>query len=159
MGPIEDSAWIDECGKLRLTHEKLFVEAIAAHPNTPGMLIFKPHSNRITHNQRKYFFGVIVNIIHSYFQAVGNDEVRKINVVNFLKERFLFREEMCPITHRFQKVYISLSDNDGAMSHAEFTENKEAIQRWAAETLNGLYIPDPDKNWKMYKKNETISNT
>lgn len=151
MNDISSSAFIDQFGKLQVQHRDLFTKAIAAHPNTPGELIFKPHRNRISHNQRKYFFGVVVEIIHAHFYAAGDEEVKKINVYNFLKERFLFREQMCPITHRFIKVYISLGDNEAAMNRDEFTEKKEEIQRWAMTTLS-LEIPDPDPNWRMYKK-------
>src|SRR5574337_752452 len=108
MNDICSSAFIDQHGKLQIQHRDKFTQAIAAHPNTPGEVVFRPHKNRVSANQRKYFFGVIVGILYAYFQMMGDDEVKKVNVYNFLKEQFLFREQMCPITHRFIKVYMSL---------------------------------------------------
>lgn len=150
MEEIETTAFIDTDGKLQINHRDKFIAAISGHPNTAGTLKFLPHSNRVTHNQRKYFFGVVVKIIYSYFQAIGDESVKKVHVYNFLKERFLFREEMCPITNRFIKVYMSLGDNEAGMNHSEFTEKKEQIQQWCSEKFD-LYIPDPDPNWKMYR--------
>lgn len=153
MPKIETSAFIDIHGVLQIHDREKFSRALKGQPNTPGTITFEPIKNKITHAQRKYFYGVIVEILQAFFITTGDDEVKKIDVMDLLKDRFLFREKMCPITHKYMKVPISLSDNEGSMTRAEFTEKKEAIQKWAMETLE-LELPEPDPNWRMYKKND-----
>lgn len=152
MEAISTSAFIDATGKLDLHNRASFAATIACYPNTPGTISFEPHRNSISHNQRKYFYGVVVEILHSFFVSTGErpEETTKEDVMDFIKDRFLFREKLCPITSRYIKVYISLSANKGSMTMEEFTEKKEAIQQWAMEKLR-LEIPEPDKNWRMYK--------
>lgn len=150
MDEIKTPAFIDENGKLQLQHRDSFASTIACFPNTAGTLIFEPHRNRISHNQRKYFFGVIVDLLEGFFTASGT-ECTKQDVLDMLKDRFLFREKLCPITHKYIRVPISMSAAEGGMDMKEFSEKKEAIQKWGAEVLH-LEIPDPDKNWRMYKK-------
>lgn len=152
MDDIDFTGFIDEHGRLKITNDAHLKASIACYPNTPIIGKISPFRNRITHNQRKYFFGVIVNALYAFFNSTGN-EVTKADVYDFLKERFLFREKMCPISHRFIRVYISLSDKEGSMTREEFTEKKEAIQRWGAETLR-LDLPDPDPAWRMYKQSK-----
>lgn len=150
MEEIKTPCFIDANGKLQLQHRDSFAATIACFPNHAGTLIFEPHKNRISANQRKYFFGVFVEQLEAFFTSTGV-ECTKADIYDLLKEKFLFREKMCPIQNRYIKVYISLSDNDGSMTHQEFTDKKEAIQKWSAEVLN-LVLPEPDPNWRMYKK-------
>ena len=156
MEPITTSAYITAEGKLDLHYRSRFAASIACFPDTAGTITFEPHKNSISHNQRKYFYGVIVDILHAFFVSTGErpEEVKKEDVLDFIKDRFLFREKLCPIANRYIKVYISLSANKGGMTMEEFTEKKEAIQQWAMEKLN-LDIPEPDKNWRMYKPLKT----
>jgi hypothetical protein len=150
MQKISTTGFIDEQGKLQIAERDRFIEAVAAHPGTSVVITVDKIRNGISHRQRAYFYGVIVEVLHGFFQGTGV-ECTKDDVMNLLKDRFLFREQLCPITSKYMKVYISMSSNEGAMDMVEFTEKKEAIQRWGAEKLN-LEIPDPDPNWRMYKK-------
>jgi len=158
MEDIWTSATIDDNGTLVLHDRPAFAATLACFPGTAGRIVFEPHRNVISHNQRKYFFGVIVDILHAFFVTTGEDNVTKADVYDFLKERFLFREKMCPITHKYIKVPISMSDKDGSMDMKEFSEKKEAIQKWGSTTL-GIDIPEPDKNWRMYKKEKENERT
>lgn len=153
MKTVIDTGFIDENGKLQITHQARFVKAIAAFPNTPVEIVVSPVRNGITHKQRRYFFGVIVDLLHSFFEGTGV-RCTKQDVLDLLKDRFLYREHLCPITSKYLKVPISLSNSEKAMTKEEFQKAKEAIQQWGAETLGGLDIPDPDPQWRMYKENK-----
>lgn len=156
MDEIKTPAFIDEHGKLQLQHRDSFAATIACFPNHAGTLIFEPHKNRISHNQRKYFFGVIVDLLEAFFTSTGV-ECTKQDVLDLLKQNFLFREKLCPITNKYMRVPISMSDSEGGMDMKEFTEKKDAIQKWGAEVLK-IEIPDPDKNWRMHKKEKEDKN-
>lgn len=139
-----------EHGKLLLSQDKWFRRCIAEAKDCSVVLICERLSDGITNQQRRYFYGVVVDVLHSFFTSTG-EEYSKQDIVDFLKDRFLFREKMCPIGRSYLKVPISLGKNERGMTMEEFQEKKEAIQRWGAEKL-GLDIPDPDPNYRMYKK-------
>jgi hypothetical protein len=73
------------------------------------------------------------------------------DVVNFLKDKFLYYEKMCPITGKYIKIPYSLGNNDEGLPIEIFTEKKELIQQFGAEILD-IQIPEPNPNYKMYKK-------
>ena len=104
-------------------------------------------SDRITHNQRKYFYGVIVNVLLQFYRDNGY-EVDQQDVVDHLKDQFMYRMKLSNITGEYVKVPISLSDSDEGMNQEEFQEKKEQIQRYYSGSVD---IPDPDKNWRLWK--------
>lgn len=157
MEEIKTTFYITNDGKLRLNNEAAFKAAVTCFPGAAGTLTLEPHRNRISHNQRKYFFGVVVEILQVFFEGTGV-QCTKQDVLDLLKDRYLFREKLCPITGRFMKVPISLSDSDGAMTHQEFQKAYESIVQWGVETLN-VDIPPPDPNWRMYKKEKDATST
>jgi hypothetical protein len=110
-------------------------------------VILRTHSNTISNQQRRYFFGVIADIMLTMFNDAGT-KCDLNDVIMFLKEKWLFREELNPITGRVIKSHISLSDNSTGLSREEFQKHKESIQQFAMENLN-TEIPDPDPNWRM----------
>lgn len=150
MKEIDFTGYIDANGTLQISGNDALKAAIKANPNTAVVGKISPFRNTISGAQRRYFFGVIADILLAFFKSTGVD-CTKDDVVDLLKDRFLFREQMCPITGRYNKKPISLSDREKSLTREEFSEKKESIQRWAAESLNGLYIPDPDPNWRLYK--------
>ena len=104
-------------------------------------------SDRITHNQRKYFYGVIVNVLLQFYLDNGY-EVDHQDVVDHLKDKFMYQMKLSSITGEYVKVPISLSDSDEGMNQEEFQEKKEQIQRYYSGSVD---IPDPDKNWRLWK--------
>ena len=99
----------------------------------------------ITGRQRRYFFGVIAKRIMIRLNELGN-RVDLDKVVFFLKENFLYRMELEPISGRVIKKHISLSDSDEEpLTKEEFNVKKEEIQQWASEQLQ-TNIPDPNEN-------------
>ncbi len=152
MEPIKDSAFIDASGKLTLVHAATFAAAIACFPNTPGTVTFEPEKRGISHQQRKYFFGVVCEVLVAFFESTGV-RCTKQDVLIFLKDRFLFKEVLSPIDGRFMKVPISLSAGEKALTKEEFNKCYEAIVEWAATKLE-LHIPSPDPNYKMFRENK-----
>jgi len=141
--PIRFHAFTDSSGRLQIPSREAFLEALRAHPDLSGEIIFQPYHNGISNRQRRYFYGVVVEVLHGFFLSTGVS-CSKQDVVEMLKDKFMFREKLCPITSRYVKVPISLSANDGAMTKEEFQDKKEAIQRWAAEVLS-VDVPNPSE--------------
>ena len=139
-----------QSGKLILSSRQWFSECISKSQDCQVEITVTKFLSGITHQQRKYFYGVVVDILYEFFKQSG-DEYDKADIVDFLKDRFMYREKMCKISRMYLKVPISLGNNDRGMTMEEFQEKKEAIQRWAIERL-GIDIPEPDPNWRVYKK-------
>jgi hypothetical protein len=116
-----------------------------------GDVEFIPHSENITHQQRKYFYGLLAKMICERLNFLGTNSVTVPDVVNFLKDKFLYYEKMCPITGKYIKIPYSLGNNDEGLPIEIFTEKKELIQQFGAEILD-IQIPEPNPNYKMYKK-------
>lgn len=150
MQPIKATGFISIHGRLTLSDEQRFKQELAAHPDTAVEVTVEKIKDGISGQQRKYFFAIVVGTLHAFFLSTGT-ECTKQDVLDFLKDRFLFREKLSPIDGRFHKVPISLGSGEKALTKEEFNTAKEAIQMWASTTLN-LVIEDPDKNYKMYKE-------
>lgn len=137
-------------GKLILYYEDYFKGRIAKTDDCECEVIIRTQSNNISNQQRRYFFGVIAEIMLISFNHLGT-KCDLDDIVTFIKEKWLYREEINPITGRVIKSHISLSDSSKGLSKEEFQIAKEAIQQFAIENLN-TEIPDPDPNWRMYRE-------
>ena len=106
-------------------------------------LIIEAMPNRISHQQRKYFFGVVVDRIRLGFLDKGIitsvDEIRAL-----LNELFIHRLEYNPVLDTTLKVPISLSNSSKGIDKAEFNAIKEHIQRHAMQEWS-IEIPDPNE--------------
>lgn len=106
-------------------------------------LTIEPETNNISHAQRKYFFGVVVDRIRLGFLDKGIvttvDEIRAL-----LNELFIYRLEYNPVLDTTLKVPISLSNSSKGIDKAEFNDIKERIQHHAI-TEWGIEIPDPNE--------------
>jgi hypothetical protein len=99
----------------------------------------------ISAKQRRYFYGVVATRIEKRLNELGN-RVDKDKVVFFLKENFLYRMVMEPISGKVIKKHISLSESDDEpLTKEEFQRHKEEIQQWAIQQID-LNIPDPNEN-------------
>lgn len=154
MPEIVAKGRIDSDGKLHIDDAATFKANLFCYPEHPVIVTVATAAANITANQRNYFYGVVVETLRVFFSA-GGEKYDKETIVEFLKDKFLFREKMNPIGNRYIKVPISLSNSDTAMTIEEFTDKKEDIQRWAAQTLN-LDIPDPDKDFIYHKKQKHV---
>jgi len=106
-------------------------------------LTIEPVTDNISHQQRKYFFGVVISDLQSGFAnkgiAVSVQELRTL-----LETLFMFREEYNPILDTTLKARISLSNSPKGISKEEFNTIKNAIQQHAATEWD-IYVHDPNE--------------
>ena len=106
-------------------------------------LIIEPVTDNISHQQRKYFFGVVISDLQSGFAnkgiAVSVQELRTL-----LETLFMFREEYNPVLDTTLKARISLSNSPKGISKEEFNTIKNAIQQHAATEWD-IYVHDPNE--------------
>jgi hypothetical protein len=106
-------------------------------------LTIEPVTDNISHQQRKYFFGVVISDLQSGFAnkgiAVSVQELRTL-----LETLFMFREEYNPVLDTTLKARISLSNSPKGISKQEFNTIKNAIQQHAATEWD-IYVHDPNE--------------
>jgi hypothetical protein len=106
-------------------------------------LNIEPETNNISHQQRKYFFGVVVDRIRLGFLDKGIittvDEIRAL-----LNELFIHRLEYNPVLDTTLKVPISLSNSSKGIDKAEFNAIVNLIQQHAMQEWS-IEIPDPNE--------------
>jgi hypothetical protein len=106
-------------------------------------LTIEPVTDNISHQQRKYFFGVVISDLQSGFAnkgiAVSVQELRTL-----LETLFMFRDEYNPVLDTTLKARISLSNTAKGISKEEFNTIKNAIQQHAATEWN-IYVHDPNE--------------
>ena len=106
-------------------------------------ITIEPVSDNISHRQRKYFFGVVVRALQLGFTERGIP-LKQQDIIDYLKDKFIFRETPNPLYGEMLKVPISLSNSDKGLTKPEFNAMKEQIQEFAA-TEWGIIIPDPNE--------------
>jgi hypothetical protein len=106
-------------------------------------LTIEPVTDNISHQQRKYFFGVVISDLQSGFAnkgiAVSVQELRTL-----LETLFMFREEYNPVLDTTLKARVSLSNSPKGISKEEFNTIKNAIQQHAATEWD-IYVHDPNE--------------
>jgi len=131
-----------KAGKLELDSEALKRQLKAVKDGIYTLAI-EPLTNNISHQQRKYFFGLVIKTIQLGFAqkgiAVKTEEIRTL-----LEDLFIYREEYNPILDTTLKARISFSDSLKGITKEEFNKIKEAIQHHAATEWN-IIIPDPNE--------------
>ena len=129
-------------GKLDLNKER-FSLLLATCKDGRYNLTIEPETNNISHQQRKYFFGVVVDRIRLGFLDKGIittvDEVRAL-----LNELFIHRLEYNPVLDTTLKVPISLSNSSKGIDKAEFNTIVNLIQQHAMQEWS-IEIPDPNE--------------
>jgi hypothetical protein len=129
-------------GKLDLNKER-FSLLLAKLKDGRYNLTIEPETNLISHQQRKYFFGVVVDRIRLGFLDKGIittvDEIRAL-----LNELFIHRLEYNPVLDTTLKVPISLSNSSKGIDKAEFNTIVNLIQQHAMQEWS-IEIPDPNE--------------
>jgi len=129
-------------GKLDLNKER-FSLLLAKLKDGRYNLTIEPETNNISHQQRKYFFGVVVDRIRLGFLDKGIittvDEIRAL-----LNELFIHRLEYNPVLDTTLKVPISLSNSSKGIDKAEFNSIVNLIQQHAMQEWS-IEIPDPNE--------------
>jgi hypothetical protein len=129
-------------GKLDLNKER-FNLLLAKLKDGRYNLTIEPETNLISHQQRKYFFGVVVDRIRLGFLDKGIittvEEIRAL-----LNELFIHRLEYNPVLDTTLKVPISLSNSSKGIDKAEFNTIVNLIQQHAMQEWS-IEIPDPNE--------------
>lgn len=106
-------------------------------------LTIEPVTDNISHRQRKYFFGVVIEDLQRGFSDAGT-ALNQQQVRDLLEELFLFRETYNPVLDKYIRTRISLSNSAKGISKEEFQTIKEKIQEHAS-TVWGIYVHDPNE--------------
>lgn len=138
---IEAKATVTQ-GKLQLDRQA-FDRMLKTLKDGKYLVTVTPAVNNISHQQRKYFFGVVVKELRLGFLDAGT-VLSTQQIIDYLKHEFIYREEYNPITDTVIKTPISLGNNDKGLTKEEFDRIKLAIQQHAAEVWN-IIIPDPNE--------------
>ena len=129
-------------GKLDLNKER-FSLLLANCKSGRYNLTIEPETNNISEQQRRYFYGVIIDRIRLGFLDKGI--VSNIEEIKYiLKELALHRFEYSEILQQDIKVHISLGKNEKGLTKEEFSVMKVLIQNHAI-TEWGIDIPEPNE--------------
>lgn len=106
-------------------------------------LTIEPVPNTISHRQRKYFFGVVVEDLQKGFSEQGNAQTQE-QIRDILDDLFFYRETYNSVLDRYIRSRISLSNSPKGITKEEFNRIKDAIQTHAI-TVWGIYVHDPNE--------------
>ena len=106
-------------------------------------LTIEPIPNTISHRQRKYFFGVIIEDLQRGFSEQGNAQTQQ-QIRDILEYLFMYRERYCEVLNKHIRTRISLSNSPKGITKEEFNRIKDAIQTHAI-TVWGIYVHDPNE--------------
>lgn len=106
-------------------------------------LSIEAEPNTISHQQRKYFFGVVIKELRLGWLDKGTkvsfDEARAL-----LDELFIYREQYNPVLDTTLKTRISFANHPKGITKDEFDKIVTGIQHHAI-TEWGINIPNPNE--------------
>ena len=105
-------------------------------------LTIEPIPNTISHRQRKYFFGSVVEDLQKGFSEQGNAQTQE-QIRDILEYLFMYRERYCDVLDKHIRTRISLSNSPKGITKEEFNRIKDAIQTYAI-TVWDIYVHDPN---------------
>lgn len=135
---------LDDAGTLRAQLLDRFGEG-------PVRVVFARWGKARSTAQNAYYWGVVVQMIHTELQRLGN-EVNDQQVHEWLKDQFLPQ----PVANGDGEQIAVFRKSTAIMSRIEFMEYLEEVRAWAADKLS-LNIPDPkpeqmpDELWEPVK--------
>ena len=106
-------------------------------------LTIEPVTDNISHAQRKYFFGVVIEDLQRGFSEQGNAQTQQ-QIREILEYLFMYRERYCEVLNKHIRTRISLSNSPKGITKEEFNRIKDAIQTHAIEHW-GIYVHDPNE--------------
>lgn len=106
-------------------------------------LTIEPVTDNISHRQRKYFFGVVIEDLQRGFSEQGNAQTQQ-QIREILEYLFMYRERYCEVLNKHIRTRISLSNSPKGITKEEFNRIKDAIQQHAI-TEWGIYVHDPNE--------------
>lgn len=127
-------------GKLRLSHQEAFKAAIAGMPNCRILIRLEEHLDPLSAALRAYYWAAPIRLIS---EETGLDDRETHTLMKELHMPMRFAAVRGVGRIEGLRVFdSSITD----LSNSETWEYVENIHRWAAETLDGLVIPDPQKD-------------
>lgn len=124
-------------GKLRLVNQEAFKFSIAQIPNGRVVVRLEQHLDPLSAALRAYWWGVVIRHITAetgFQDREAHILMKQLHTpIRFAEVRGLGQVDQLRV---FDSTITDLSNPE----QWEIVEN---VQQWAAETLNGLVIPDP----------------
>jgi len=121
---------LDDAGTLR-------AQLLDRFGQGPVRVVFARWGKARTTPQNAYYWGVVVQMIHTELQRLGN-EVSDQQVHEWLKDQFLPQ----PVANGDGEQIAIFRKSTALLSRIEFGEYLDEVRAWAADKLS-LSIPDP----------------
>ena len=133
-------------GKLKISFQDRFTEAIKAFPDCRVLLTVRKIYNSRSIQQNKYLHGVVIPEVQRGLIDAGYspNEITTNAVKDLLKYRFAKKE----IVNTTTGETIEMIQATHEMNTAEMTDFIEEVRRFASEYL-GVYIPSPNEQLKI----------
>lgn len=144
---VSEGGTIGSDGKLKIFNKDLFLHRISTFPSQNVEIQIIKREGSFTHQQRKYYFSVIVPEIQKALLYYGNN-YSKSETDHFLRERFLSFEDFSEETGRFIKKPHRLSDSDSTVGFSQFQRFLEFCIMFAAQELNWA-VPYPNEQFRV----------
>lgn len=133
-------------GKLKISFQDRFTEAINAFPDCRILLTVRKIYNTRSIQQNAYLHGVIIPEVQKGLIEAGYsaNEVTMDAVKDLLKYRFAKKEIVNTTTGETMEIVQPTHE----MTTAEMTDFIEDVRRFAQEYLN-VYIPSPNEQLEI----------
>ena len=148
---------IDSQGNLKLYNVDQFKARAKQLPGTSIEIVINKRTGHMSHQQRKYYFSVIVPEMVKAFKFYGQHMTNE-QADDFLREQFLDHQEYNEeddrwITHRRR---MSLAETD--ISIREFNEFVQFVVTWAVQNMDwALPYPNEIFNFQDFTKSQIES--
>jgi hypothetical protein len=144
MELFREYGYIDKDGKLNVYNRDQFTDRIARFKNHSVEIIMVRRQETLSHQQRKYYFSVVVPEVQNAIKESNGENYTKDEVDTFLRETFLFTEVRDEDTDTFKRVKRRLSNQETDVTTKEFAEFINNVVQWVAENLD-YQIPFPNE--------------
>ena len=128
MTPVPVWSCRVEGGRLHLDQREAFQRYVQGQDGRHLELVLRPRRIQRSDRQNAYYWGVVVALVA---EKCGYEPEEAHDA---LKARFLTDHEEAALPRVRSTTSLTV---------AEFQDYTERIRRWAAEYLDGLYIPEP----------------
>jgi hypothetical protein len=158
--PIDEEAIEVTCtilpgGKLPPEDSDLLRHALKCRSGRLTDIIVKPHRGRRTNPQNRYYWGVVVKLIHKWMRSHGNN-ITKDDVHEFLKQNGEIGRHLFVIRIETEvpgkggkppkKQYDTIVRSSSRLNKKEWEEWMELIRAWAA--VRDVRIPLPNEEFE-----------
>jgi len=120
-----------EHGKLILDSPDRFRVHLSRYEGQPVEVVVRKKKSQRSLQQNSYYWGVVIEILRTYFEGYTADELHQALKYKFLR------------THEDSDLPAAKSTTK--LSTKEFGEYIDSIVRWAGEQQPSIYIPGADE--------------